>query len=221
MTEESDPGSITGWIEALKQGHPDAADALWQHYFERVVRLARRRLGVAPHQAVEDAEDAAASAFHVLCEGAARGRFDRLNDRVDLWRLLTAITVKKVLGQRQRHGRLKRGGGRLIAGAAAADRPGPDQGPGARDDEGADHPEHALAEALSKEPTPEAAALIDEQYRALLAALEDKTLEQIAVWRMEGLSNEEIAHQLKCAVRTVERKLERIRAIWTEYGLEP
>jgi DNA-directed RNA polymerase specialized sigma24 family protein len=55
----------------------------------------------------------------------------------------------------------------------------------------------------------------------LLAALADVTLQKIAVGRLEGLSNAEIAHELRCAVRTVERKLERIRAIWTEAGLGP
>ena len=44
----------------------------------------------------------------------------------------------------------------------------------------------------------------------LLAALDDQTLRKIAVGRLEGLSNAEIAHELGCAVRTVERKLERI-----------
>jgi DNA-binding CsgD family transcriptional regulator len=62
---------------------------------------------------------------------------------------------------------------------------------------------------------------MEEEYKSLLRALGDKRLEQIAVWRMEGLSNEEIAGELNCAVRTVERKLERIRAIWTERGLAP
>src|SRR5262249_5020823 len=139
---------------------------------------------------------------------------------VDLWRLLTAITVKKVLGQKQRYSRLKRGGGHFSPGASTTgglEEPEP----GPRGDQGAAHPNQALAEALSRQPTPEAAALIDEESRALLVALDDKTLEQIAVWRMEGWTNEEIARQLNCAVRTVERKLERIRAIWTEYGLQP
>jgi DNA-directed RNA polymerase specialized sigma24 family protein len=141
-----------------------------------------------------------------------------LNDRVDLWRLLTAITMKKVLSQKQHYTRLKRNGAFPNPGVATTDCSGPDAIAPVGD---ATRPHDCLTEALSKEPTPEYAALIEEEYRSLLAALGDKRLEQIAVWRMEGLSNEEIAGELKCAVRTVERKLERIRAIWTERGLAP
>jgi RNA polymerase sigma factor (sigma-70 family) len=216
--DESDSASITVCIEALKAGNSRAADVLWQQYFQRVYQLARRRLGAAPHRTVEDAEDAAASVFYTLYKGVSRGRFDQLNDRVDLWRLLTAITMKKVLSQKQHYTRLKRSGGSPSRGGASPESSRPDAT--ASDDEATRMPD-GVAEALSREPTPEYTALIEEEYRNLLAALGDKTLEQIAIWRMEGLSNEEIAGELKCAVRTVERKLERIRAIWTECGLAP
>jgi DNA-directed RNA polymerase specialized sigma24 family protein len=216
MAEEDEPdaGSITAWIQALKDGHPRAAEALWRHYFERVVRLARRRLQTVPHQAVEDAEDAALSAFRVLLAGATQGRFLRLRDRVDLWQLLAAITAKKVLSLKQRHSRLKRGGsGQRGAGKAEEveteggddlDPPGHAEGPGW---------------AMSKEPAPDIEVLLEEEVQRLLGALDDETLRKIAVGRLDGLSNAEIAHELCCAVRTVERKLERIRAIWTEAGL--
>ena len=171
-------------------------------------------LALAAHRTVEDAEDAAISAFQALYAGAIEGRFDQLNDRIDLWRLLTAITINKVLNQKQRHHRQKRGG------PTGEKNAGPD---GSEPILG--NPVHVissnqeLAEVLSKEPTPESAALIDEAYHALLRALEDPRLEQIAVCKMEGRSNPEIAQMLGCAVRTVERKLERIRAIWIECGL--
>jgi len=202
--DKSDSGSISGWIDALKEGDPEAPNVLWRLYFERLVRLAQRRLGSAPHLAVEDAEDAALSAFRVLCKGVGQGRFEQLRDRADLWQLLTAITIKKVLSQQQRHGRRKR-----------------DTDARPEHDDRFHSPMQALAEATGKEPTPDTAAVIEEQFQILLASLDDEALEQIAVWRMEGLSVAEIAARKGCAVRTVERKLERIRAIWAKKGLEP
>jgi RNA polymerase sigma factor (sigma-70 family) len=201
-----DPGSVTHWIVELKAGQPEAADALWQRYYERVINLARQRLGRLPQQAVEDAEDAALSAIHGLFAGAAQGRFERLSDRVDLWQLLVAITVKKALSQRQRQGRLKRGGNHGIRGQTPAENVGDDD----RD--------KALARVLSKEPDPETAAIIQDQFQNLLDSLADPTLRQIALWRMDGLSNAEIAQKMGCVVRTVERKIERIRLIWEEIG---
>ncbi len=54
--------SVTVWIASLKAGDADAAQKLWQRYFETLVRLARDRLRGAP-RTVADEEDAALSAF--------------------------------------------------------------------------------------------------------------------------------------------------------------
>ena len=51
-------------------------------------------------------------------------------------------------------------------------------------------------------------------YVGAFKTLEDDGLRQIAVWKMEGYENDEIARRLGCGVRTVERKLGVIRAIW-------
>ncbi len=204
-------GSVTQWIDALKKGQPDAAAALWQRYYGRVLAVARRRLQTSTDKTAEEAEDVALSAFYGLCAGAAQGRFDHLNDRIDLWQLLTAITVKKSLSRQQWNGRLKRGGGRVFAGSAGVP-------PGHPADPGGDE---ALPLVLSKEPTPESVAIIQEQFDELLDALEDSTLRQIALWRMDGLSNAEIAEKLGCVLRTVERKIERIRLIWEQKGAAP
>ncbi len=57
-----------------------------------------------------------------------------------------------------------------------------------------------------------------EELDRLLDALGDPTLRQIATWKMEGYTNEEIAHRLGCARRTVYNKLELIRRRWLEGG---
>ena len=41
-----------------------------------------------------------------------------------------------------------------------------------------------------------------------------ESLEKIVLMKLEGFTNEEIAEQLGCVTRTVERKLERIREKW-------
>jgi DNA-directed RNA polymerase specialized sigma24 family protein len=49
----------------------------------------------------------------------------------------------------------------------------------------------------------------------LLEQLGDDVLRSIAVWKMEGLTNQEIAARLGCAVPTVERRLRLIRKTWS------
>ena len=104
--------SVTVWIENLKQDDSQAAGELWSRYFDRLVRLARRKLGDWPRR-VADEEDVAVSVFSALCSGAAAGRFTQLQNRDDLWRLLVAISAMKVVDLMRHEGREKRGGGRV------------------------------------------------------------------------------------------------------------
>jgi len=113
MAGENDD-SVTVWIASLKVGDADAAEKLWQRYFETLVRLARDRLRGAP-RTVADEEDAALNAFDSFVRGAARGRYPRLHDRDDLWRLLVVITERKASYQARRERRQKRGGGKSAA----------------------------------------------------------------------------------------------------------
>lgn len=196
-----EPGSITRLLQGLKEGRPDAVAAIWDRYFQRVLAVARRRLRGGPQQAVEDGEDVALSAFCGLAAGAAEGRFDRLEDRSDLWQILAAITLRKAINRRRWYRRRKRAG-RPVSGGQASGHTGSPAG------------DDLLAGAVSKEPIPELAAMMREQLERLLDVLDDPLLRRIAEWRMEGATNAEIAGKLGKAVRTVERKLELIRLIW-------
>ncbi len=185
-------GSVTCWITQLRAGDRAAADPLWQRYFERLVALARARLLQAPRRAADE-EDVALSAFHSFCRAAERGRFAKLDDREDLWRLLVALTTRKAAHLLRDGTRLKRGG---TMGDRAAD--------DALD----------LDSLAAQEPGPEFLAEMAEECRRLLDLLGDEMLRSVATWKMEGYTNEEIAIKLNCVPRTIERKLRLIRDIW-------
>jgi DNA-directed RNA polymerase specialized sigma24 family protein len=190
-------GSVTHWLHLLKAGDRAAAQPLWERYFRRLVALARSRLQGTPRR-VADEEDVALSAFDSFCRGAEQGRFPKLEDRDDLWQLLVLLTARKA-GQLVRHQcREKRGVGKILTEADLAD---------AGEGDG-------LADVIGNEPTPEFAALVAEQWRRLLDALADAELRQIAVWKMEGHTTEEVAARLGYVPRTVERRLRLIRALW-------
>jgi DNA-directed RNA polymerase specialized sigma24 family protein len=199
--DTGDDGSVTRWLGELKAGGQEAAQPLWDRYFQRLVILARARLrAVQAATADADEEDAALSAFDSFCAGAARGRFPQLADRDDLWRLLVTITARKALDHAERQRRQKRGGGRLRNEADLGGRGG--------------GPAKVLEQLVGGEPTPEFAALVAEEYRNRLAALQDETLRQVANWKLEGYTNDEIAARLNCARRTVANKLKLIRLRW-------
>jgi DNA-directed RNA polymerase specialized sigma24 family protein len=190
-------GSVTRWISGLKAGDPEAAEVLCGRYLETLARLARARLR-GSSRATEDEEDVALSAFDSFLAGAARGRFPRLDDRHDLWRILVTIATRKAFDQAQRQRRQKRGGG-LVNGAA-------------------DLGDDPIERLVAAEPTPEFAALVAEECRRRLDGLRDETLRRIALLKMEGYLHEEIAERLGLGLRSVVRKLDLIRKAWSEEG---
>jgi DNA-directed RNA polymerase specialized sigma24 family protein len=201
--DEPSHGSITRCVGALKAGDHAAAQVLWERYFDHLVRLARRRLAIANRPgADEDEEDAALSAFDSFCAGLAGGRFPQLEDRDDLWRLLVVITSRKATAQVDRRRARKRGGDLFRV----------DNAEGSGDDsaDGSD----PLIQIVAREPSPEFAAMVADETVYLLDRLEDAALRQIALWRMEGYTADEIADRLGCARRTVGRRLDLIRQIW-------
>jgi RNA polymerase sigma factor (sigma-70 family) len=205
MSSESDDplattGSVSRFIAGLKDGEHEAAAALWERYFGRLVRLARRQLGDVPRR-VADEEDVALSVMDSLCEGARRGRFKRLSDREDLWKLLVVITKQKTVDLVRHNTRRKRGEGQ-VRGESAFLQAGEDGEPA------------GLDQFVGDEPTPEFLAALGEQHRRLLDDLPDETLRRVALWKMESYTNEEIAEKLGVALATVERKVKRIREKW-------
>jgi DNA-directed RNA polymerase specialized sigma24 family protein len=67
----------------------------------------------------------------------------------------------------------------------------------------------------ASEPTPEDAAALNEELQKRLRALGDPVLRRIALRKLEGYTNKEIARELdNCTERTIERKLARIRTKW-------
>ncbi len=192
-------GSITVWLNQLKSGDPAAVGPLWATYFTRLTAAARARLRAAPRGRADE-EDVALSAFDSFCRRAERGQFPDLDDRDDLWRVLLTIADRKAAQLARDETRLKRGGGRVVAASAL------DVG-----NSGAD----VLGAVAGTEPSPEFAAEVSEEVGRLLALLSDEgRLREVAIWKLEGYTNAEIATKLDRSEVTVERKLNLIRKKW-------
>jgi len=183
-------GSVTTWIRALSDGKGDVAQHLWERYFVRMVELARNKLRASVSRAADE-EDVALSAFHSFYRAASEHRFPRLANRDDLWQVLVVLTARKAIDQRKYETRKKR--------TDAATRPLDDA---------------AIDTIVGTDPDPAFAAMVADEFRALLDKLEDDQLRQIAVRKLEGFTNDEIAADLGCTVRTVGRRLALIRDLW-------
>src|SRR5580704_13752091 len=111
-SERNESARVVPYLRGLKDGDPAAIERLWGDYFKRLVGLARTFLPKNARRAADE-EDVALSAFHSLCKGAADGRFSKLDDRDDLWKLLVVITLRKARRAVRRGQSQKRGGGRV------------------------------------------------------------------------------------------------------------
>lgn len=201
----SSENSVSHWIEGLKQGDPQAAQPLWEKYFQQMVNLARGRLRGLPRR-MADEEDVALSAFDSFCRGVERGNFPRLDDRNDLWQVLVMITARKASDLVQHERRQKRGGG-LVRGESVF---------GPREDQGGG----GLQEVVGAEPTPEFAVQVAEEMEKMLELLGDETLRKIALWKLENCTHQEIASRLGVSEETIRRKLHRIKRILEPFTRE-
>jgi DNA-directed RNA polymerase specialized sigma24 family protein len=193
---------VTRWVHDLAQGDEGAAQRIWERYFDRMVRLARKKLGQDRGRAVDE-EDVALSALKSFCRAATEGRFPHLNDRDDLWRLLVIVTVRKAQRELERQHAQKRGGGKVRGESAFLGRGDASSGGG-------------IGQVLGSEPTPEFAVMMAEQCARLLDRLPEDSLRAVALLKLEGYSIIEIARKADCSLRTANRRLARIRELWAD-----
>lgn len=183
--------SITIWIENLKlQGDSsEAAAQIWKRFFERLLPIARARL-VGLRDPAIDEDDVLVSVFDLFFRAAKNGKFARLNDRDDLWQILLMLTDRKATEQFRRTHAIKRG--RLAR----------------------QLPVEALAHVTDYHPSPEFLVAFNDELTKSIENLQKKQLRDVALLRLNGFENREIAEQLQMSLSSVERKLRLIRKQW-------
>ncbi len=192
--------SVSQWIDGLKAGDEAATARLWQRYYRRLVGLARKKLGDSSRR-VADEDDVVVSAFRSFCQRAQEDRFPDLRDRDDLWHLIVHITERKAYDQLRDQTRKKRGSGRVAGESTFLDLQASSGGAG-------------INEVAGPEPTAEFTAEMVEAVDRLFDQLADDGLRQIALHKLEGYTNDEIAKKIGRSPPTVKRRLRLIREKW-------
>ena len=176
-------GSVTHWIEEIKKGNRTAAQELWERYFAQLVRHTRVRLKKSSRR-VTDEEDLALSVLDRFVRAAEDGRYPSLADRSGLWRLLVKMTARKLIDRHRYENRQRRSAERVT---------------------------YQVDGLVHGTPSPEFAVIMADEVQRLLDCLDEEKLQHLAIGKLEGYTNEEMAEQLDCSVRTVERMMARIR----------
>ncbi|MCA9059329.1 MAG: hypothetical protein KDA85_12555, partial [Planctomycetaceae bacterium] len=171
-------------------GDSIAANRIWQHYFDRLVRAVRQRLQ-GQNRVVSDEEDIVLSVFDSFYAAAEQGRFPDLSDRNDLWRLLLRMSARKVIDKR-RHDKRQRRGGDVRIHSLSGDN-------------------ETIIEVIGNEPSPEMVLMMQESIAQFFSHFGVGNLQDLAVAKLEGYSNAELARRFECSERTIERRLHLIR----------
>ncbi len=201
---EGSPGSVSLLISKVKEGDEESVRLLWNRYSDALVRSAQSRLSKQTAAKV-DSEELAQSVFFAIYKGAVEDKFERLDDRAGFWTLVLAITRRKAIDRIRKVTAAKRGGEAALKGTQANSE---------------SSGESLVNRVPSREVDPQTEVECNDLLENLKAQLdaEDPSgmLTRVAVARIAGVSVKEIAADLERTERTVERKLNLVRSVWSE-----
>ena len=188
--------SVTEWLQqAQLASDPEAFAFLFERYLQQVTRLASCRLP-ARLKPVVDGDDIAAEVFVELNRGLQEGRFQKLQDRRDLWQILVMLSERRATAWRRRQQADKRGGGEVVGESAIV---------------GNDSVALPFSRFAGSEPSPEDASVLAETLRRFLHDLPDDKFRSIAADWLTGFTQQEIAERADVGLATVERRIRILR----------
>jgi RNA polymerase sigma factor (sigma-70 family) len=191
------PGSVTELLSKMARGDRTSLSELFRRFFPRMAGLARKTMQLNIRTRASS-EDVAQSAFCSFWCALAGGREFQLQNRDDLWKLLAVITARKARKRARYESAEKRGGFRVTQ---------------SLDENSEDARSATIGAALADISPPDFDLCCEE----LLLEL-DKPTRMVALLRLQGFSSHEIAEQLGCTQRTIQRRLESIRRLWHSHG---
>lgn len=180
-------GSVSHWIAQAKAGDEAALARLHRRYWPALVGLARQRLHGSPIPS--DEEDIAQQAFVAFYQALKNQRLPKLENRHQCLALLSHIVACKVCNQVNHELTARKGGGRVQPGSAIV----------------------RLAEDSAGTPLQE--AILKDCYQKYVGNIPEN-LRPIAELFLQGYTRAEMAEQMGCTERTIDRKLAIVRTYW-------
>lgn len=198
----SSKGSVSVWIQQLKDNEEAALAKLHMRYWPFLVGVARRKLASVPRRAADE-EDVAQQAFWQFCKSVRAGNFPNLVNRHELLALLSHITACQAVNQIKHEIGVKKRGTGEVKGESVLDL--------LRDS--GESSSRGLDQIEDPGLSPMETSLLNDCYQHYIQALPPH-LRDFAELYLAGLTYREIAERLDCTERTVDRKMALIQANW-------
>jgi len=195
-----DSESFEKLLDAMQKGDDLAFDTFFKQYYDRLVQYAKKKIGTFPLRTLDE-EDVALSAMNSLFNSLRENRIEAQSS-VELWQILLTITKRKLINLREGQHTLKRGGGN-VRGDSIWVQTG---------ERNIFHEQQDMRQDIA----PDARAELLETTELLFQQLKDDRTREIARLMLEGYRINDIAEELNCVRRTVERKIGQIRKLWSE-----
>ncbi|QEG21084.1 ECF-type sigma factor [Mariniblastus fucicola] len=171
-------GSITGWLDSVRQGNDEAAKNIWDRWFDRLCARVSPHSG---HLRIHDNEDIASDAFADFFRALREGKFSALRNRSEIWKLLATIAVRKSAASYRFEQAQRRGGGQKVYSFE-------------------EMKQHSSGMTAPRKPV--TSNTIEELIQTI--RIKNPILAQVARMKIECLDNQEIANELNCSVRRVQ-----------------
>lgn len=186
-------GTVTSILIAIRNGDRHAQSSMWRICHPKLRKVARQLLRPGT-RVVADEDDVLVEVMCSVLQRLELGQYPEVQNRQDLFRLLNAITVRRVISLNRHEARAKRGSSRR-----------------ALNEDG----------LLRNVADPRAMFLEQQEELArLLDLLPEDLMRTVAIMRLDGYCVTEIATMTGVSVPTIERRLRSIREIWSA-RLEP
>lgn len=189
-------GSVTSIFQRLRAGDTESAKQLWERFFPRLIGLARRVL--SGRELPSGAEDAVQLAFFRFFRRVEMGEFEDISGRDELWKLLSIMTARIAFQQQRSERTQKRGAGRTVLESDLLHR--------------SSHP-FSLDDLLGAVAPPDCDMICQDLLNQL-----DQDVREVAILRLAGYTNQEIKEIVGRPLRSIERRVQLIRAVWSEYA---
>jgi RNA polymerase sigma factor (sigma-70 family) len=185
------PESLSACLPKLLAGDDKTFDLAFQQFFERICLVVKQQFQNNKFRHADE-EDIALSVFNALHQAIQNKKYEQLEDTRQLFNLLKTIAKNKAIGLLRAEESLKRGAGRLRGDSVFAK---PDELVG-----------NGWDMVQGAEPAPDYIAALNDSWQNALGQL-TADLQRIALLKIQGYENLEIAQELGISLSTVERRV--------------
>ncbi len=188
-------GTVSRLVFRTRQGDDSAVAHLHSRHVGQMLACAARKLSPADRRFV-GVEDVVQEAFASFVRILRAGKYGWTLESQGLKACLLRLVGFKASMYRRARRAAKRGGGRVRGDSVWSSEACP-----------------VVVEAPAAQTQPDH----NQRVQEWLEVLPEEVLREVAQWRLEGYSVVEIADRLGVCTRNVERKLARIRQIWSRH----